>query len=99
MLNKAALFDNLKCLDIHKGDVLFVRASLKELGGIDGSYSDFLNWILEYLGPSGTICALSFTPYGKISTLDRTVAFDSKTKSNAGGFSNLVLRHRNAVRS
>ena len=99
MLKKATLFDNLKGLDVHEGDVLFVRASVKELGRIEGSYSDFLNWILEYLGPSGTICALSFTPYDKISKLDRTVAFDSKTKSNAGGFSNLVLRHRNAVRS
>jgi aminoglycoside 3-N-acetyltransferase len=99
MLTKKSFFEGLIRLNINRGDVLFVRVALKNIGKIDGSYSDFLDWILEYLGPNGTLCCLSFTPVYRLSEIHSSHNFERLTKSNAGGFSNLVLRHSSVVRS
>ena len=54
--------EDLKSIEIEKGDVLLVHSSFKALGGISGGPKEIIEWLLAYLGEQGTLLmpALSY---------------------------------------
>lgn len=93
------LKEDLKSLDIKEGDTLLVRADLGAIGKLESkSREDYLNFLLEAVGESGTIVGLSFLPSNFIRK-DKSNIFDGTNKSNTGAFANIMLKHPLSRRS
>lgn len=99
MYSITELKNNLYSLGINKGDTLFIRADLGKIGKINTKKKeDYLNFILDVIGPEGTLVGLAFTKSFFIKK-NKDLIFDKNSKSYTGSFANLMLRHPNAVRS
>jgi aminoglycoside N3'-acetyltransferase len=97
--NIVDLENQLKAIGVEKGDTILVRANIGRIGRLDSrDKMDYLSFILNVIGPEGTVVALSFTDSSFI-VRDKTLVFDDKTKSNAGSFPNLLLSHKLSLRS
>ncbi len=95
--SKAALGDALHQLGIGTGDILMVHASAEPIGQLGFSVSEFLDLLLEYLGPAGT---LAVPTHSKIVELDGRQVFDvQRSPSKVGLFSEIVRRRKSAIRS
>ena len=91
--------DDLIKLGISKGDVLLLRAGLKEIGVLESrDRNDYVKLILDVLGPEGTLVALSFTNSFLLKK-NKKIVFDKNVKANTGAFANIMITYPNSVRS
>ena len=81
---------------ICNGDTLLVRAALRSLN-IEKK-SDFLEVLLEVIGPEGTLIGLSFSDSFFFPFISRAT-FTRESKTDSGGFSNMMLSHPKSYRS
>lgn len=58
----------LKELDLEPGGVLFVQASLRRVGPIDGGAATLLRVLREAVGPEGTLVAYTATPENSLTS-------------------------------
>jgi aminoglycoside N3'-acetyltransferase len=96
-LDRQSLLQDFSALKIVAGDVILLRAGLKAVGHITGH--DFVEAILDAIGPSGTLVSLAFTSGSFIKKADPANAFTSQTKSYAGALPSAMLAHPRAKRS
>ena len=96
MNNKEIIKEQLVKTGICNGDTLLVTAALRSIN-IEKK-SDFLEVLLEVLGPEGTLIGLSFNDYFFFPFISRAT-FTRESKSNTGGFSNMMLSHPKSYRS
>ena len=60
-ITRESLANNLRELGLKQGDVVLVRASLKSIGAHFKDKADYINAILDVIGPSGSLVGLSFS--------------------------------------
>ena len=85
-------------LGVQPGDTLLARAALQRLG-LRGPRDEFLQTLLELIGPEGTLVSLAFTPSDLLWRLDRHPPFSPEIRSYAGAFPNSMLAQPQAQRS
>ena len=91
--------NNLIQSGIKSGDILFVKASLRNMGKINSrNRDDYLSAFLDVLGPEGTLIAPSYTDCSFLFR-DPNKIFNLSLKSDSGALSNLMLTHPDAYRS
>lgn len=99
MYSVEKLKNDLRDMGVKKGDVLLVRADLGTIGKLNTKKrEDYINFLLEAVGESGTIIGLSFTMSFFLKK-NKNIIFDGTNKSYTGAFSNTMLKHPKAVRS
>lgn len=99
MYSVKKLTNDLLALNIQKGDTILVRADLGAIGRLETKKrEDYINFILEAVGPKGTIVGLSFTN-GFFFKKNKNIVFDGSNKSYTGAFSNTMLQHPQSIRS
>ena len=96
MNNKEIIKEQLVKTGICNGDTLLVTAALRTIN-IEKK-SDFLEVLLEVLGSEGTLIGLSFNDYFFFPFISRET-FTRESKTNTGGFSNMMLAHPKSYRS
>jgi len=96
MNNKEIIKDQLVKTGICNGDTLLVTAALRSINL--EKKSDFLEVLLEVLGPEGTLIGLSFNDHFFFPFISRAI-FTKESKTNTGGFGNMMLAHPKSYRS
>ena len=98
---RASLVRDLKRLGVRPGDLLAVKASLKSIGHVEGGADALREALLEALGPSGTVVALSFVNVYPLplNGEDRRKVSSPSSPSYAGALANAFLRHPDVCRS
>lgn len=91
------LGDDFRNIGIYPGDTVLLRAGLKNVGRV--SRNQFLNCLLQAIGPDGTIMSLSFTESAFFWRTSHLEPFTLKTPSYAGALPNAMLEHPAALRS
>lgn len=100
MHTKAQLIEDLRKLGVQDGDALFVKAGLRPVGRTEGRAKEtILNAFLEAIGPNGTLIGTTFTAQYPFFKMDKDYVFDMDTPSKDGAFSNMMLKHPDAMRS
>lgn len=97
-ISKSNIFNTLQTLNIFPGDTILIRASLREIGVVEGGIQSFIDALLEYLGENGTMIALSFTDSYFIHP-PKDKAFTRTSKSYAGALPNRMIKHPKSFRS
>lgn len=94
------LVEQLNNLGINSGDTVLVRAGLGKIGRLASrDRMEFIEFLLEAVGPEGTIVGLSFTESSFI-TKNPNIVYDVKeSKAITGSFANIMLSHEKAIRS
>lgn len=100
-ITASTLLDDLKSFGIGKGDIVYVRASLRKIGVSEQNKAGgiFLDALLDAVGEQGTILGLAFTKVFYRPLIDREHIFTTSTPAETGAFANTMLRHPNSVRS
>ena len=94
------VFDGFQQFGITPGDTVLIRANLGSIGRFKkDDFTHFIDYILDFLGPDGTLVGLTFTSFFNSQSLDPNVVFDINTPTNAGKFSELLLEHPKSIRS
>jgi aminoglycoside N3'-acetyltransferase len=96
VINK--IIEDLNLMGINKGDIVFIRADLGKINIPVLKKNDYLDSIMDAVGPEGTIVGLSFTEYSFLFK-NKALIFNGKNKAITGSFANLMLSHPLAVRS
>jgi aminoglycoside N3'-acetyltransferase len=100
MFSTKDLVEGLHCLGVEKGDVLLVRAGLRSIGRLSSNdRQDYVNFLLEAVGDTGTVIGLAFTSRYKEGGSGQLAIFDGTNKSYAGALVNMMLQHPDAYRS
>jgi aminoglycoside N3'-acetyltransferase len=93
----AALLDRL---EIARGDVLFVKASMNRLGYGGAETVALLDALLDRLGPEGTVVMPSFPYANEVGRPSPGAVFDvRRTASQMGLLSEVLRRHAGTERS
>ena len=99
MYSVEKLKNDLDNIGIKSGDTVLVRADLGSIGKLKSRIrEDYINFLLEVVGDSGTIVGLSFTSSFFIKENKKNI-FDGTNKSYTGAFANAMLKHSRAIRS
>lgn len=100
-INKTHLVADLLKLGVQSGDSLVITASIRAIGGIDGSTQTVLESLLSAVEPDGSIFGLSFTPLYKLplSKINAQKVFDANTPPYTGSLNNAMIQHPKAIRS
>lgn len=95
------LRQQLECLGLNKGDVVYVKADLLRIGIIKGDLKNgFLNALLDVVGQNGTIITSAYTKTHFFPFLKKeTKKFTIDTIPNTGSLSKIMLKHPNSIRS
>jgi len=97
---RSHIIDGLRRLGVQKNDTLLLRADLSRIGRTEFRLSrNFIDVLVEAVGPRGTISTLTFTKTYAVSAIPADKAFDVDTPSNSGSLAKLFLRHRDVIRS
>lgn len=98
--DREKFFKEMSNLNIKKGDTLLINCNLEEFGMVQGfKRIDYVNLFLDYLGNAGTLVALAYTGAGRAIFHNENVPyFDGTQKANTGAFSNIMLRHPQAIK-
>jgi aminoglycoside 3-N-acetyltransferase len=99
--DKRQLAAVLRSLGIHEGDALMVHSGFDSANGFTGSPADFIDTLLEVLGPEGHLLMVSM-PYmtSTYAYLQQGKIFDvRKTVSHMGAVSETFRRRSGVVRS
>jgi aminoglycoside 3-N-acetyltransferase len=93
---------HLRTLGVEQGDVLFVRASVRKLGEIEGPdkpANQLLRAMLMAVGETGTIVGLAITKTFLLPKRHRDYVYDRYTPATSGGLSNAMIHWPGALRS
>lgn len=96
MNSKELIKEQLVKSGIGKGDTLLVRAALRSINA--EKKSDFLEGLLEVLGPEGTLIGLSFSDSYLFLFISKGT-FTRESTTDSGGFSKAMLSHPESYRS
>lgn len=100
-LTHERLLNDLRELGVKTGDLVVVRAALRDIGAVRDRARVFTDALLEAVGADGAVLGLSFTPSFKLPIRGgmRRFVFDSATPAVTGGFANYLLSREDAFRS
>lgn len=99
LLSRQDLVDDFIKLGLRQGDVVLIRASLRSVGRIAGGAQEFIEALLQVVGPEGTIVSLAFTDAVFFRKPKKENAFHLKKKSYAGALPNSMISRHDAFRS
>ncbi|MBV9123288.1 MAG: AAC(3) family N-acetyltransferase [Planctomycetes bacterium] len=96
-LEPAKLAQSLEALGIQAGDVLMVHADSRALQRVGWEPWDFLDFVLDYLGPEGTLAMPTHPVLGE---KDGRLVYDvRRSPSSVGLLTELFRRRSGAIRS
>lgn len=99
MISIETIVQDLRNMGVNEGDTLLVRANLANIGQISSKDKmDYLEAFIKAVGEAGTIVGLSFTR-SFMFKVDKDFIYDGTNSSYTGAFSNIMLKHKNALRS
>ncbi|MEG1723991.1 MAG: AAC(3) family N-acetyltransferase [Anaerovoracaceae bacterium] len=103
-ITQASLEEDFRRLRIKAGDLLFITGGMKSIGSkedIDGNlYDFFIPVLLKIIGDSGTLVTYAYTKQYLLKSIKESDVFTKSTISTSGGaIANLMLAHKNVVRS
>lgn len=91
---------DLRAMGLAAGDHVLVRAATRPIAPRDkGVATTLLDALLEVVGPTGTIVALTFTALQPARNKAVEAIFADDARTTAGGFASAVLKHPGRVRS
>lgn len=94
------LVADLRAMGIAAGDHVLVRAATRPIAPRDkGVATTLLEALLEAVGPTGTIVALTFTALQPAKNKSVEALFTDEARTTAGGFASAVLKHPGRRRS
>jgi len=97
---KDNFFTYLKKIGIVKGDIVILHSSMDELSRVDISAIEIINYLLEILGPEGTLVIPTFPLYNDKNTVGDCYIYSSKkTTCWTGLLPNIFLRYPDVIRS
>lgn len=98
---KQEIFADFEKIGIGSGDTLLCKVDTLSVGLVAGDpKTGFLNALLEYLGPAGTIVVPAYTDTYIFPCINKTKKiFKATDIPNTGGFARSVLMHPSSVRS
>lgn len=88
---------DLENIGIKKGDILLVRADLGAVGKM-ASKTDYVEALIDAVGPSGTIIGLAFTKSMFIKRNKNSI-FKKTTAPYTGALASIMLKYPNSCRS
>lgn len=97
LIAKSTLVRDFASIGINQGDVVLIRGGLKAVGRIKAT--DFVDALLEAVGPDGTIVSLAFSDGAFIKKADPAKAFTPASPTYAGALPTTMLQHPEARRS
>lgn len=94
-ISKKTLIQDLLTLGVKKGDLLYIKASMKSLGRVEGGANAFIDAVLDVVGKEGTIIVSSFVKVKPLSHLKRhkDIIYDINTASYAGAVGNAIMKY------
>ena len=99
-VTKTQLIQDLKNIGLKEGDHVSVVLSLKSIGHVEGGPNEFINALLEVVGPSGTIMVNTFTYLFPLSAVPTEYVFDHNSTSCYTGLIPEIFRKRaDSIRS
>lgn len=99
MVNKKKIVDDLRQMGVKENDTLYIRASLKALGRIEGDiYDVVVNGFLEAVAPNGTVMVPTFSKIQNIFSSDKTT-LNYNLPPISGAISKVFLKHPDVIRS
>jgi len=98
--NRRRIASDLRALGLCEGDHVVLRVSLRSLG-IPSPAETLVQALLDVVGPTGSLYALSFTRAFPLPLRGEGLryVFDEHTPAETGGLTNYLLRHPAAIRS
>lgn len=104
--DKSLLIDYVESLGINTGDILIVHSSMDALSQFGMSPKEIIDWLLELVGPEGTLCMPAFPLYREndysldSQTGETIITYEvKKTPCWTGLLPNLFLRYPGVIRS
>jgi len=95
-----SLINDLENLGIEKGDVLYIKANLGEVGEVEGNIKEtILNAFFQAVGESGTVFTTAYTKSFFLPKINKDYIFDRNTIPTTGALSKLFLKYPTSVRS
>lgn len=105
-LDKSLLFSYVDSLGIKNGDILIVHSSMDALSQFEVTPKEIIDWLLNIVGPEGTLCMPAFPMYrDKDYSIDevtgeQVITYDvKKTPCWTGMLPNLFIRYPGVIRS
>lgn len=105
-LDKSLLFSYVDSLGIKNGDILVVHSSMRKLAQFGLSPKEIIDWLLELVGPDGTLCMPAFPSFSSDDynvdrvTGENVITYDVlKTPCWTGILTNLFLQYPEVIRS
>lgn len=101
VITKKQIIEDLEKINVKKGDLLNIKASVKSIGHVEGGPKTVIQALLDAVGPKGTIVSDSFInvyplPFSK----EHAKIISSRfTPSYAGAIANCMINHPNSFRS
>lgn len=94
------LVADLRAIGLVPGDAVVVRCATRPIAPrVKAVDSVLLDALLEVVGPTGTVVALTFTDVQKASEKKHVAIFSDDARTTAGAFASAVLRHPGRKRS
>jgi aminoglycoside N3'-acetyltransferase len=94
------LIADLRTIGLVQGDAVLVRCATRPIAPrAKAVASTLLDALLEVVGPTGTVVALTFTDVQKASEKKPIAIFSDDARTTAGSFASAVLRHPGRKRS
>lgn len=97
IVSKEQLIEDLRKMGLKEGDHVAVVLSLKSVGYLKGGPNEFINALLEVVGPNGTIMMNTFTYLFPISSIPKDYVFDRKSTPSYTGLVPETFRKRKDV--
>ncbi len=98
-MNKESLIRDLKKLGVKPGDLLYIKASMRSIGKVDGGVEAFIEAVLDVIGKEGTLVVSSFVKVYPLSYLKKhpEIVNDLNTHSYAGAVANVIMKMPDVV--
>jgi len=100
VVSKDQIITDLRKMGLKEGDHVAVTLSLKSIGYLKGGPDEFIDALLEVVGPNGTIMMNTFTYFFPLSLIPKDYVFDRKsTRSYTGLVPETFRKRKDAIRS
>jgi aminoglycoside 3-N-acetyltransferase len=102
-ISRESITKDIRNLGIKAGDTLYIAADLLEVGffvrNLKQTYKEWVDLLLEIVGPSGTIIVPAYTNIFLRFKRDKNNIFDRFSKPNSGSLALAILHDERSVRS